>query len=134
MPFPIALAVGAALGAAKYAQDKKKADMERQAQGTVAAYSPWTGMQAQTVHDPDALGSILGGASAGAGLGQNMDAAGAQEALQAKQGGLIDAQSNYYNSLAQGGGYAGAGSAGSMGNVAGQNPWMQMGQPYGPQR
>lgn len=138
MPFPIALAVGAALGAAKYEQDRKKAERERETQGTIAAYSPWTGMQAHAVSDPDALGSVLGGASAGAGMGQSIDSAGAADVMNEKQGGLIDAQTNYYNGLAgaqQGGnGYATAPQGGSAGSMGPKNPWMQMGQPYGPQR
>lgn len=137
MPFPIALAVGAALGAAKYEQDRKKAERQRETEGTVAAYSPWTGMQAQRVQDPDLLGSVLGGASAGAGMGQSVDAAGASDAMNAKQGGLIDAQTNYYNGLAgsqQQGGYASAPQGGSAGAMGSKNPWMSMNQPYGPQR
>ncbi len=126
MPFPIALAVGAALGAAKYKQDEEKAKRQRETEGTIAAYSPWTGMQAQRVEDPNLLGSMLGGASTGASMGQSFDTAANADAMNEKQGGLIDAQTNYYNSLAKP-----QGSAGAMGA---SNPWMGVDQPYNPRR
>lgn len=128
-----AMAAGAGLGAAKYyLNDKDQEKRDRQQQAEIARYSPWTGMKPESVQSASLFNDALQGGTMGMGMGQSMDAANAQEAMNAKQGGLIDAQSNYYNSLAGGqqSGYAKAqpqGSAGAMGT----NPWMKMGQPYG---
>lgn len=135
MAFPILMAVGAGLGAAKYEQDRRNADRQRQSESTIAAYSPWTGMQAQRVNDPDFMASTLQGASTGASLGQSMENADAAKALQASQVGMNNAAADYYQTQAQGG------SAGAIGPVGQQPPVsqelmyangqnMSMGSPY----
>lgn len=112
MAFPILAVIGAAAGAAKAESDRRKAEAQRKTEGTIAAYSPWTGMQAQRVSDPDFLGSTLQGASMGASMGQNIDAADAATALQASEIGKNNAQANYYQSQAGGGSAGAIGSAG----------------------
>ncbi len=123
---------GAGLGAGKYYEDKQQANRDRQTQATVARYSPWTGMKPEAVHDPSLMGSTMQGATAGLGMGMNMNAASGQEAAQAQQGQLVDAQTDYMQNLNRGqimNSYAQAqppaGSAGSFGS----NGWIQ---PYGP--
>lgn len=124
---------GAGLGAAKYyGVDKPQEKKDRQIAAVTAQYSPWTGMKPQDVKQSSAFGDVLQGGTMGLGMGQNLQAAANQNAMQDKQGGLIDAQTNYYNALGQGA-YAQApqqqGSAGSMGNT----PWNSMPmKPYGP--
>jgi hypothetical protein len=125
MAFPLLMVLGAAAGAAKAESDRRKAEAQRQTEGTIAAYSPWTGMQAQRVADPDAIGSTLQGASMGASMGQNMDAAKGAEALQASEIGKNNSQANYYQAQ------AGGGSAGAIGANAPQDPSSQNLMQYG---
>lgn len=129
-----ALAAGAGLGVAKhYLADKPAAERNRATQAEVARYSPWTGMKPTPVEDPSLFNSALQGGTMGASLGQGMDAADAQEAMQAQQGGLVDAQTNYYNSMA-GPKYATPVAAGSAGSMGGKSPWNNMSPmaPMGP--
>jgi hypothetical protein len=72
---------GAALGALKYNQDQKNSAKDRQVAAATARYSPWTGMKPQDVKRPDAIGDVMQGGLAGAGLGQNMDSADNAQAL-----------------------------------------------------
>ena len=95
----IPLIIGAALGAAKYADDLQRQKMENQTQGTIAAYSPWTGMQAKPAANPSLIGNVAQGAATGAALGQNSEAADAAK------------------SAADKGAETAAGSAGALGNA-----------------
>lgn len=93
---------GAGLGAAKYyGVDKPQEKKQREIAAVTAQYSPWTGMKPNDVAQSSLLGDTMQGAASGAALGQNMNQADAQNAMQAKQGGLIDAQTNYYSALAK---------------------------------
>lgn len=95
----IPLIIGAAIGAAKYADDLQRQKMENQAQGTIAAYSPWTGMQAKAAENPSLIGNVAQGAATGAALGQSSEAADAAK------------------SAADKGAEIAAGSAGALGNA-----------------
>lgn len=66
----LGLGLGAAAGAAKAGIGAEKAQRERKLAASTQAYSPWTGMQAGPVHDPDVLGDVLQGATSGGMQGQ----------------------------------------------------------------
>lgn len=70
-----ALALGAALGAAKYGADANAASRQRTLQGKIATYSPWTGIKPSNVQDPNAFGDILQGTAALGTLNQGFGAA-----------------------------------------------------------
>ena len=78
MAFWIPLAIGAGLGAAKYAVDKGKEKRDRALQAATAKYSPWTGMAPQAVAEPNILGNVIQGGTAGAMFGQQF--AGSEQA------------------------------------------------------
>ena len=61
-----------ALSAAKTVDENMRAAAERKRQAAMTRYSPWTGMQGQTVQDANMFGNLAGGAAAGATLGQGM--------------------------------------------------------------
>jgi len=107
---------GVGMGALKHRQELKQAERDRQTQSAIAAYSPWTGMQASAVKEPDLMGNLMSGGAAGMGMGQNMAAAEGQEKMQGQQGRLVDAQTDYYNAKA---GQQPQGSAGAVGANAG---------------
>lgn len=73
MAFWIPLAIGAGLGAAKYAVDKNKEKRDRALQAATAKYSPWTGMAPQAVAEPSLLGNVIQGGTAGAMFGQQFN-------------------------------------------------------------
>ena len=140
-----ALLAGAGLGLGKYyLEDKPKEQRDRQTQAEIARYSPWSGMKPESVQSASMFGDVMQGGTMGMGMGQNLDAASGQQAMQQKQGGLIDAQTNYYNELAKNpGGYAkpqqvqpmqpittsmNTGSGGSYGS---KPSWMMMNQQNG---
>jgi hypothetical protein len=58
-----ALGLGGAMGLGKYGLDQAQADRSRKAQAAIATYSPWTGMQASPVADPNVLGEVATGAA-----------------------------------------------------------------------
>lgn len=70
------LLAGALIGLGKdLLIDEPKARRQRQLAAATQRYSPWTGLQAGPVEEPNALGSAATGALAGAAYGQNKDAA-----------------------------------------------------------
>jgi len=125
---------GAALGAINNVEKQKQAKKDREREAVLARYSPWTGMQAHPVESPSAFNDVLQGATMGAALGQNMKSADSAEAMNAKQGGLVDAQTAYYQNLAQQQSPPADGSAGSMGAQPVQKPWMTWDTQMGPNR
>lgn len=109
---PITMGIlGASVGLAKSRFiDAPQARRERNLQATTAAYSPWTGMQAQNVKSPDAFGSALQGGVSMYQMGQQseaQDAANAQLAedradrkqMMNSQMEYNKAQGDYYRSL-----------------------------------
>lgn len=63
---------GAILGLMKGNADQQRADQMRAAEAEKTRYSPWTGMQGQTIPDADRLGPIMQGAMAGAMINQGL--------------------------------------------------------------
>lgn len=53
--------------------DAPRAAKERQLAAATQAYSPWTGLKAQPVHEPDPAGSALQFGATGAALGQSSE-------------------------------------------------------------
>lgn len=76
------LIIGAAMGAAQYYDQQKKAERDRQLQATTARLSPWTGMKPGQVNDPSAVGTIGSGVMTGLQAEQYQDAQDAQENFQ----------------------------------------------------
>jgi GH24 family phage-related lysozyme (muramidase) len=91
----------AGMGAYQYNDQKKKAKEDRKLAAATQALSPWTGLQAQEIQRPDAVGTIGQGAVQGMAMEQNMDKA-------AQQNQLNQAQMEYYkgNTPAAGGNVA----------------------------
>lgn len=86
---PIAMA---AAGAAKGMLDEKAAAKKRAAEGQIAQWSPWTGMQAQRVDNgPGVLGGAMQGGLAGASLMQAMGGSGGSKPV----GNISDATPGY---------------------------------------
>jgi hypothetical protein len=84
---------GAALGAIKTEfYDKPAAKRQRKAEAEKARWSPWTGMQAQNVAEPDTLGAALQGGMGLGMLGANIQSAEGQQ-------GLLDAQKGYFEGM-----------------------------------
>lgn len=77
--------------------DKWKEDRQRNLAANTQRYSPWTHLQANPIEEADPFNSTLQGAASGYAQGQNFQGAAAQK-------GLTEAQMNYYNSMASGGG------------------------------
>lgn len=70
----------AALGAAQYYDQSKKADNQRKLQAETARYSPWTNMQANTnILEPSLIGTVGSGAVSGMQMNQSMNADEAQK-------------------------------------------------------
>lgn len=107
-PLTIGLLAGAALGVGKSIMGGQQAKRNRKAEGTIAQWSPWTGMSAQRVEDPDTFGNILQGGATGAMLGQGIGAAGAAGGSAAGAAGAEGATA----------GAAGSGTAGASGGAA----------------
>lgn len=70
-----ALALGAALGAAKYESDNQSANRQRKLNAAITTYSPWTGMKPNAVTEPNPFGSILQGTAAAGSLNQGLGGA-----------------------------------------------------------
>jgi len=75
-PLTIGLIAGAALGVGRSVLGAQQAERNRKAEGTIAQWSPWTGMGAQRVQDPDTMGNVMEGAAMGAAFGQGLKKAG----------------------------------------------------------
>lgn len=112
-----ALGIGAALGAAKYASDSESASRQRELQGKIATYSPWTGLKPSNVQDPNAFGDILQGAAGVGTLNQGLNAATAGPGA-AGAAPLAATETAASPSLLAPQQLAATGS---------QNPWLQMG-------
>jgi hypothetical protein len=69
-PITIGLLAGAGLGLVKNQMEGQQAAKERKAEGTIAQWSPWTGMAAHRVKDPSMIGDVMSGGMTGAMLGQ----------------------------------------------------------------
>lgn len=112
MPIPIlaAIAAGAALGLAKNRMAAAQAADERKRQAAIARYSPWTGMQAHSVQDPNMFGDILQGGASGAMLGGGYNAMTAAPAAAGGTAAAAEGASAAGGSAASG---AGAGTAGA---------------------
>ena len=92
---------GGALGLLKgFLIDKPREERQRKEAAEIMRWSPWTGMRAGPIVEADPFGAIMQGGSAGASMGQNMDAARSQQDLQG-------AQADYYKALAAGKGTPG---------------------------
>lgn len=130
-----ALALGAALGAAKYASDEEAAKRQRNLQAQLTTYSPWTGIKPESVKDPSAIGDVMQGM---AGLGQLQQANQSAQSNQKLQDALT-------SSLQSGGGSQAASSPAlayamnakkyNLGvnpqfGAQSQNPWLSMQNPY----
>lgn len=76
-PLTIGLIAGAALGVGRSVLGAQQAERNRKAEGTIAQWSPWTGMGAQRVQDPDTFGNVMQGGLTGAMMGQAIGGAGA---------------------------------------------------------
>ena len=134
-PLTIGLLAGAALGVGKSIMGGQEAKRKRKAEGTIAQWSPWTGMSAQRVDEPDTFGNILQGGATGAMLGQGIGAAGAAGGGAAGAAGAGGATAGAAGSGAatgaagaSGGGAAlSAGTAGAGAAGAGQNMRMAPG-------
>lgn len=73
----------AAAGAYKGSQDRAQEGRDRLAESEIARWSPWTGMAPQRVKGGSgAIGGAMQGGIAGAGLMQNMKAAGYGDSVQ----------------------------------------------------
>lgn len=84
MPFPIAVPIAmAAAGLLKgLTVDAAKESRQRKLAAETSRYSPWTGLAPQQVQEADPLGSAMQFGSAGLGLGQGIQSAAGNEALQ----------------------------------------------------
>lgn len=74
-PITIGLLAGGGAGLLKNVFAQQAAGKQREAQAAVARYSPWTGMQAQMVEDPNMFGDVLQGGAMGAMAGQSLGGA-----------------------------------------------------------
>lgn len=83
MPW-IPLVVGAAIGMAQAQQKQENEGKDRNAEAIKERYSPWTGQHGERVEHTDVLGTVAGGAAAGAQFGQNAQAAQDQHAFMEK--------------------------------------------------
>ena len=97
------LAIAAALALAKdKLVDQPAADRKRKLAAATERFSPWTGLHAQPVDDPNALGSMMSAGATGAMIGQGVANSNAQNAYLDRAGesdGVIDpnlSQSNSY--------------------------------------
>lgn len=92
---------GAGLGIGKYyLLDKPKYQRQLELAAATQRYSPWTHLTAQTPDQPDPFSNALAYGSTGASVGQGMENKAAQEAMNKKLMENMDAQSNYYRSVA----------------------------------
>lgn len=83
---PLALlAIGAAMGLAKSELvDRPKEKRQRKLAAETQRLSPWTGLQAGQIQEADPFGSALSFGMTGASLGQNMQAAEANQKINDK--------------------------------------------------
>ena len=71
MAFWIPMLIGAGLGAAKNVESQAMSKAERKRQGEIHKWSPWTGLQGQTVKGPGSfIGDVAVGAAAGSQFGK----------------------------------------------------------------
>lgn len=126
-PLTIGLLAGAALGVGKSIMGGQEAKRKRKAEGTIAQWSPWTGMSAQRVDEPDTFGNILQGGATGAMLGQGIGAAGAAGAGGATAGAAGSGAATGAAGASGGGAALSAGTAGAGAAGAGQNMSMAPG-------
>lgn len=90
MPITLAL-IGAGVGVGKgVLYDQPQAERDRKLAAETQRFSPWTGLKAQPVKEANVMGDAMTFGLAGASMGQNMEAAKAQN-------GLTAAMTNYYN-------------------------------------
>lgn len=114
---------GALLGLYKNQEAKKQAERDRRTQAQIAAYSPWTGMQAHSVSDPSMTGDVLQGTATGVGMGQGFDTAAANQAQADKYNQYLDANTAALQAKQQGS--AEAMGAAPMPAGPRAQPWMQ---------
>lgn len=108
----------AALGAAQYYDQSKKAEKQKTLQAETARYSPWTGMQANTNPlEASVVGTVGSGLVSGMQLEQGMNA---NEAQQDYQNKMLEQQTRYNNILERNGS-----GAPSQGPMTGQQQWGQ---------
>lgn len=102
LPIIAGLIAGGALGAGKYfGVDRGKEERDRKLQAATALYSPWTGMQAQPVHEADLFGDVLQGATAGGQMGQNVESLGGASEMQKRNLALLDSEIARNNAYTQ---------------------------------
>lgn len=87
------LAIMGILGAGKYISDVGKEGRQRKLASATQRYSPWTHLQAGPVDEADLVGT--GMQSVGTGLAMEQSMANTDSNKK-----LLDAQTNYYNSMA----------------------------------
>lgn len=73
MPW-IPLAIGAATALASARQKQQQESRDRMTQAATTRWSPYTGMHANAPDHTNVMGETMGGAAAGAGFGQNLQA------------------------------------------------------------
>lgn len=137
-PITIGLIAGAGLGLGKYVDGSMRAKKERERQAAITRYSPWTGMQGQSVASPSIFGDLATGAAAGSTLGQGFKAANpasptdtnAVSEAAAAPGGAADASkySVMGNPGAMNASKYGLGVTQGSAGALGANPWLQMQQ------
>lgn len=125
-PVLIAMAAGAALGAAKNAEDKKNFRKEQKMNAVKARYSPWSDMRPRDVARPNQMGDIMSGAVTGAMMGQqipNMNKVDNYLDTPQAPTGYSTAPTNANSALDYGGGPTNNAAMIYQGQQQGVNPW-----------
>jgi hypothetical protein len=91
---PWGAGIGAGAGLVKYfAFDKPANDRKRALAAATQKYSPWTGLSAEAPDQINPMSGLMQGAASGAAMGQNMQAAQGNQALQKAQINYLNGQS-----------------------------------------
>ena len=127
--YAIAWWIPLAISALRAKGQQHQAGEARKQESITAALSPWTGMQAQRVQDPDSMGTILQGAMAGAQIQQGQEAATQAAGLQEQQLNRLKAQTKYIGAQAD---YLKSAMPGksTVANTLTQTPVQQIQQQY----
>jgi hypothetical protein len=116
---PTMLAIGAGVGLAKNQLiDAPEAARQRTLQAATARYSPWTGLKAQPVANPNPFAAAIQGGVTGAAMGKYMAASPSEDA--ADSGQILAANSGVAPSMG-----ANAGTGTQMYDP--NNPWASYG-------